>query len=217
MDTAVGLVESYLRMNGYFTVTEFSVQHADEKQPGHYATATDLDVLAIRLPWTAEDPLSVPTGNGGERCAILLAGDPALGMDQQLPDVLIGEVKEGAAELNKRLLTPQVLHTVLRRIGCAPGEYVADAVSTLLRRGEVTMRPPRGLACRVRLASFCGFVDEPPDPAVAVITLDHALQFIRERLDACRAVLQSAQFKDPALAMLKLMEKLRIGMTFKES
>ncbi len=50
MTTAVGLVESYLRLNGYFTVTEYQVQHPVAGQPGMYETATDLDILAVRLP-----------------------------------------------------------------------------------------------------------------------------------------------------------------------
>lgn len=42
MNTAVGLVETYLRLNGYFTVTEFQVQHPVPGQPGKFETATDL-------------------------------------------------------------------------------------------------------------------------------------------------------------------------------
>src|SRR5262245_18598254 len=48
MDPAVGMVESYLRVNGYFTVTEYPIVEASKY--GEYRTATDLDVLAFRFP-----------------------------------------------------------------------------------------------------------------------------------------------------------------------
>ena len=48
MDPAVGMVESYLRVNGYFTVTEYPSVEAPKY--GEYRTATDLDVLAFRFP-----------------------------------------------------------------------------------------------------------------------------------------------------------------------
>jgi hypothetical protein len=48
VDHAVALVESYLRLNGYFTVTEYPVIEACKF--GGYRTATDLDVLAFRFP-----------------------------------------------------------------------------------------------------------------------------------------------------------------------
>ncbi len=47
MDVAVSLVESYLRLNGYFTVTEFQVQQPMAGQPGRFETATDLDILGV--------------------------------------------------------------------------------------------------------------------------------------------------------------------------
>lgn len=216
MDPAVELVESYLRLNGYFTVTEFQVQHPIPDQPGHYATATDLDILAVRFPWAAEAPLHRHAGIGDERCEFVLAGDPALDASREVADVLVGEVKEGAAELNRRLTTPQVLHAVLRRIGCVPDGEVAGAAAALLQHGEVALSRDRGLACRVRLASFCGYVEEPPRPASVIITLGHMFRFIQDHLVACRALLQSAQFKDHTLSLLKLMEKLHITMGFAE-
>ena len=214
MNTAVGLVETYLRLNGYFTATEYEVQHPVPGQPGQYETATDLDILAIRLPWAAETVLRHPARPGELRCEVLLANDPALAPAPDLPDVLIGEVKEGAAELNRRLKTPDVLHAALRRIGCCPEEHIADAAAVLLQRSEVILQPSRGAACRVRLASFCGYVDEERAPGVLTITLGHMVRFIQDRLTAYRPVLRSAQFGDPLLNLLKLMEKLEIGLAF---
>ena len=47
MDTAVGLVQAYLRVNGYFTVAEYPV--LDAAGADRPRTVTDLDILAIRL------------------------------------------------------------------------------------------------------------------------------------------------------------------------
>lgn len=215
MNTAVGLVETYLRLNGYFTATEYQVQHPVPGQPGKYETATDLDILAIRLPWAAETVLRHPARPGESRCEVLLADDPALAPVPDLPDVLIGEVKEGAAELNRRLKTSDVLHAALRRLGCCPEEHIADAAAVLLQRGEVILRPPRGAACRVRLVSFCGYVDEERAPGVLTITLGHMLRFIQDRLTAYRSVLRSAQFGDPLLNFIKLVEKLEVELVFR--
>ena len=51
MDTAVALVQAYLHLNGYFTLTEYPVIEA--MRSGDYRTRTDLDVLAVRFPAAA--------------------------------------------------------------------------------------------------------------------------------------------------------------------
>jgi hypothetical protein len=48
MDTAVALIETYLGVNGYFTVTEYPI--IETARSGGYRTVTDLDVLAVRFP-----------------------------------------------------------------------------------------------------------------------------------------------------------------------
>jgi len=210
VDPAVGLVESYLRLNGYFTVTEFQVQHPSGG--GRYETATDLDVLAVRLPHAADTVLRHPQGRGEERCEILLAEDPALELQANIPDVLIGEVKEGAAQLNRRLTSPEVLHAALRRSGCCPEGHTAAAAAALAATGEFRLSAAHGVPCRVRLASFCGHVEEPPVPAVLIITLGHILEFIMGRLREYRPILRSAQFTDPTLILLKLLDKLGMDL-----
>lgn len=62
MDPAVSLVESYLRLNGYFTTTGFHIQHPNPAQSGDYVTATEVDILAVRFPWAAGGGLSGPRG-----------------------------------------------------------------------------------------------------------------------------------------------------------
>lgn len=46
MDSAVGLVQTYLRVNGYFTVVEYPVVELRDD----FRAATDLDILAFRFP-----------------------------------------------------------------------------------------------------------------------------------------------------------------------
>ena len=59
MDNAVALVQAYLRVNGYFTVSEYPIVEASRR--GGYRTATDLDILAFRFPGAGR---LVPTPGG---------------------------------------------------------------------------------------------------------------------------------------------------------
>ena len=185
MDVAVELVENYLRLNGYLTVTELQVQREARNPSPRFETATDLDVLAIRLPWAAEIVAR-------ERALpeIGLLEDPALDVNRSGPDVLIAEVKEGTARLNRALRTPEVIHTALRRVGCCPDEHIAPTAEALARLGEVRLDPPHGVACRVRLASFAGRVDEPLPPGVLVLTLGHIIGFVARRFQENHEILQ---------------------------
>lgn len=47
MDNAVALVQAYLRVNGYLTVTVYPIVEA--LPAGGFQTATDLDVLGFRF------------------------------------------------------------------------------------------------------------------------------------------------------------------------
>jgi len=168
----------------------------------------------MRLPWAAATVHRHGQQSAVQPGGIILADDPELRLIPELPDLIIGEIKEGASQLNRALRTAEVLHIALRRAGCCPDEHVVRVADLLLRSGEAVLRPPHPLGCRVRLASFCGYVDEAGAPAVLTITLGHILRFIGERLTTYRQVLSSAHFRDPSLGMLKLMEKLGIGLTF---
>lgn len=221
MDTAVGLVESYLRLNGYFTLPEFSVQQPASGATTRFQTATDLDIIAVRFPWAGEAVLTHMLDRSASGAwdplnpvEILLADDAALTVRDDVQDVLIGEVKEGASALNRALRTPEVLYTALRRIGCCPEEHFHEVASRLAREGEALISPGRGVMCRVRIVSFCGHVGEAPASRVLTITLDHIVRFIARRFETYAPLLQSAQFKDPALGLLKLLHKL--GLTIIE-
>ncbi len=208
MDVAVGLVETYLRLNGYLTVTELQVQREAGKDSGRFEAATDLDVLAIRLPWAAEIVARRP---GLPEVALL--EDPALDVNRSGPDVLIAEVKEGAAKLNQALRAREVIHAALRRVGCCAEEHIATTVETLTRFGEVRLDPPHGVACRVRLASFAGHVDEPLPPAVLTLTLGHVIRFVARRFQENRQILRGVSFHDPVLHTLRLLDKVGFDLT----
>jgi hypothetical protein len=66
MDNSVALVQAYLRLNGYFTVSELPV--IASTKGGGYRTATDLDILALRFPRAGRitqvrDEVTRPTRN----------------------------------------------------------------------------------------------------------------------------------------------------------
>lgn len=207
MDTAVQLVEAYLRLNGYFTATELQVQERVRRQPDAFETATDLDILAVHLPWAAH---AAPGSVGTPYPGVVIDKDPRLSIAPDVPDIIIGEVKEGTGALNRRFLTSGVLHGALRRTGCCPPQHIDAAVVGLLDQGAYRVQANHGVACRIRLASFCGRPGEPLAPQVLVITLDHMVRFIGEYLARYHDQVRSAQFRDPILGMLKLLHKVEL-------
>ena len=48
MDNAVALVQTYLHVNGYFTIAEYPI--IGSGRHGGYRAVTDLDILAFRFP-----------------------------------------------------------------------------------------------------------------------------------------------------------------------
>lgn len=205
MDIAVGLVESYLRLNGYLTATELQVQERVRRRPDAFETATDLDILAVHLPWAAHP---APGNNGARYPEVVIDKDPTLSIATDVPDIIIGEVKEGTGALNRRLRTSGVLHSALRRTGCCPAEHIETAVAHLLDDGSYRVGAAHGTSCRIRLASFCGRSGELLAPQVLVLTLDHIVQFIATYFTRYHEQVRSAQFSDPILGTLKLLYKM---------
>ena len=136
MDTAIALVQAYLNVNGYFTVVEYPVLEA--YRDDHARTVTDLDVLAFRFSSAGHDVIR------GQRHGPLsgraFEPDPALGCPADRPDMIVGEVKEGAARFNAATRDPLVLEIALARFGCCPPEHARDLTHRLLSRGQVVSR-----------------------------------------------------------------------------
>ncbi len=134
MDNAVALVQAYLRVNGYFTITEYPVIEALEY--GGYRAVTDLDVLAFRFPRAGRLIPGAEQAKQTER--ELFVPDPKLGIPVESPDMIIGEVKERRAEFNRGTKEPEVIRVALRRFGCCT-EHEESSVRALLGAGQAEL------------------------------------------------------------------------------
>lgn len=204
MDNAVALVQAYLRVNGYFTVTEYPVVEA--MRMGGFRVATDVDVLAFRFPGAGR---LVPRPGRSASGDTLLTGavDEALGAGLHEADMLIGEVKEGCAELNAAATDPAVLRAALTRFGCCPADHVTHTVNELMRHGSVVT--PGGH--RIRMVAF-GSTAPSGSQRYRVILLGHVVEHLRRYLRDNWDVLHSADFKEPAFGFLMTLEKAGRGV-----
>ena len=203
MDHAVALVQAYLQINGYFTVAEYPIIEATGKD--RFSTATDLDILAYRFPGAGR---VVPGKNNTHN---VFSPDPLLGVGGDVADMLIGEVKEGKAELNRNARSPKVLRTVLARFGCCSMEHVDSVVEHLIRKGKATTHDGHN----IRLVAF-GSADFNGH-SYEVITTGHIIQFIESYLFEHWAVLRNTQFKHPVLGLFMVIQKARMNMKETES
>ena len=193
MDTAVGLVQSYLYMNGYFTVTEYPV--LELLSDGEYRTVTDVDMLALRIPGAGRMT--------GSSSAGMLAVDPALDVDPDRVDLIIAEVKEGKAELNASARDPKVLRAALNRFGAVPEDRIAVVIDQLLEDGEA--EHPEG--ARVRLMAFGSRPPVQRRNKYRWMLHGDLVGFMRRTIGEHWSEAQTIQSKDPALSFLLLLEK----------
>lgn len=205
MDPAVGLVESYLRVNGYFTVTEYPL--VEICKHGEYRTATDLDVLAFRFPGAGRLVPFQAGKTANEKGIQTFAPDPQLGGVSDEADMLIGEVKEGRAELNAAARDPAVLRAALTRFGCCAPDHVPAVVEALLQHG----RAHTHCGHLVRLIAFGSLPPLSNGGKYAVISLGHVHEFLEGYIHEHWDVLCHAQFKDLAFAFEVILEKARRG------
>lgn len=203
MDNAVSLVQAYLRVNGYFTVSEFPV--IELRRPEGYTAATDLDILAFRFPGAGR---VVPQrGRAPAADEIHFAPDPALGVSVERSDMIIGEVKEGRAVLNGPAKDPAVLRAVLVRFGCCSPADAPRFADRLLRQGVTKL--PTGH--RLRMMAFGSIVDPSTGGRYQQISLGHILEFLQAYLQEHWEVLRHEDPKDPALGFLSLLQKCKEG------
>lgn len=198
MDSAVGLVQAYLRVNGYFTVSEYPIVEARHG----YQAATDMDVLAFRFPGTERVIPGEDERGRGPRAAFRV--DPLLEVPDGQPDMIVGEVKEGDAEFNRTGRRPEVLAAALARFGCCPGSAAEALVDELLGAGSAAT--PDGHT--VRLVAFGSTVSGTGGSYLRV-PLGHVARFLDAWLQEHWDVLRHAQLKDPVLAFLAMMVKMR--------
>jgi len=199
MDTAVALVRSYLHANGFFTVTEYPIlEMIGDETP---RTVTDIDVLGLRFPGAGG--VGSDTTTGGLR----IAADPALGLDDSVIEVIIGEVKEGAAILNKAARDPQVLAAVLRRFGQMNQDVVDGLVAELVETGVA--HHPAGI--RIRLVVFATKPPSSNNVRYEWISIGDIAKWLQEQVHENWERVKTIQSKDPALSFLILFEKASRG------
>jgi hypothetical protein len=196
MDIAVNLVESFLRLNGYFTLSEFEVQR--RLGDGEFRTITDVDIMAIRMP-AARHP-----GDTHGDCQLLLIDDPVLRLEDDLIDVVVGEVKQGPAEFNPGIRDHAALHSILRRVEWLYGSGLQPIIDGLQHHGVATVPDRSGEArVRTRLVAF-GRSDHDDLHTVPISHIVRSmLGFFEEHEDAIRPI----QYRDPAPALLRLLLK----------
>jgi len=200
MDNAVALVQTYLHINGYFTVAEYPVIEAVGKEK--YRMATDLDILAFRFPGAGH----LLPGKQGEEG--VYTPDPVLRCPDDQADMLVGEVKEGHAVLNRGATDPVVLRSMLARFGCCSMHDVGHLVQQLISKGRTTA--PSGHL--VRLVAFGSGAASVEGRHYDVIDLGHVVQFLQDYLRQHWEVLRHTQFKGPALGFLMTLEKAIVGL-----
>ncbi len=196
MDTAVALVQAYLHVNGYLTVTEYPVAELTRRHG--IQSATDIDILAIRLPQAGG---VVPARKKNHVNGFV--ADPVLGVEEGLIDFIIAEVKEGPAQLNRGTRNPSVLTAVLLRFGCGPAAEVPENVTSLLKTGvSVT-----STNMRIRLLAFGSEADAVPPVPSLEISHAHVLHFLRDHLQEHWKLFRTMHTTDPAFGFVLLMEK----------
>jgi hypothetical protein len=194
VDIAVNLVESYLRACGYLTLTELELAVLDEG--GEWRSATDIDVVGIRLP----GPEKELEGIGARFLAV---EDPVLDLAPDLIDVIIGEVKQGHALFNPALTRPEVLQAMLGRLRWLYGTPL-DEVLDALRSGQVSVvTGPAGVKVRTRLVAF----GQAEVDGLHAISMRHVIERLIEFMGLYQEMLRPLQLKEPGVATLRLLAK----------
>ncbi len=202
MDTAVALVQTYLNINGYFTVVEYPVLEASRD---HARSVTDLDVLAFRFPHAGHQVVK-----GHQQVPLsghVFEPDAALGCPGDRPDMIVGEVKESAARFNDATCDPAVLQIALARFGCCPLDHSAHLAERLLSRGSV--ETPSGHT--VRMIAFGSVPDATARAHWTTISMHHVVKFLRDYVQQHWNVLRHAQIKDSTLGLLALLQKFKVA------
>lgn len=198
MDNAVALVQAFLRLHGYLTVTEFPVIRAGRS--GGYECLTDLDILAFRFGESVGHGSAMHHPEEEEANALL-------GIAAGMPDMIIGEVKEGRAELNDAATKHGVLTAALERFGCYPHKEIDAVVRELLQNGRVNSRHGHG----VRLVAFGALPPGQRDARCHVVLLGDLLAHLRADMRRHWPAWRASASKDPGFGMLLTLEKAERG------
>lgn len=197
MDIAVNLVENYLRLTGYMTLSEFEVQRRDKK--GRFKTVTDIDIMGIRFP----GDIYLGDPHQARDYELLIIDDPVLELGKDTIDVIVGEVKQGPAELNPGIKDHGVLHSMLRRVEWIYNTDLDEVIEGLQRHAVHTAPSKGGGQIRTRLVAF----GRSRHSNTNTVSLSHIvttmLDFFEKHEDAFKPI----QFREPAPAFLRLLLK----------
>ncbi len=200
MNSGVAVVKAYLRVNGYLVLDEVPVVLPDGL--GGYRTHTDLDIVAVRFPCVR---MGVPDADG--RIATPIATDPTLDVPKGAIDVIIGEVKEGRAHLNRAVRSPEALRMGLARVGVCDDQELDRTAESLAKQAVVRMEDSVPVR-QVRLVAF-GSGTSRRTRTHYVVSLKDAWEFMRVLVEREHEVLLPATIPDPILGLLHLGNKLR--------
>jgi hypothetical protein len=151
-------------------------------------TLTEVDVAALHLP-------------SGERDFL---PDPTLRVPAGKPDMIIGEVKEGRAEINESATDPDVIAKVLRRFGCCAAEEARHVALQLLAHGAADTRAGHA----VRLVAFGTSIKNVPGPYLKVMLSD-VVAYVDRYISENWEVVRAAGSKDPIFGVMILLAKAR--------
>jgi hypothetical protein len=202
VDIAVNLVESYLRFNGYLTLSEFEVQARNER--GVFEAVTDVDIMAVRFPGdvVVGDP-------AGDEARMMVIADPALRLEPGQIDVIIGEVKQGAAEFNPGIRRHVVLASMLQRVRSLFARDLTEVVTELARH-DLSLTPGRdGGTVRVRLVAF----GRSQGHGLHFIGHGHIVRTLMGFISGLDDAFRPVQLREPAPAMLALLLKSGFEVT----
>ncbi len=203
MNAGVSLVRAYLLLNGYFTATDIPVIR--QQGEGGYRELTDIDVMGVRFPFAAH---VVPLGEPGPEDDLRLPLDEKLGVDEEVVDVILAEVKEGKPSLNPMFRTHEALERALARLGCVPPRDTERVVAELQETGEARVGGEDAPAtCRIRLMAF-GAGKAGPREGYTVISLRRAARFVANNLRDYHEVIRPARINDPFMGILHFLEKI---------
>lgn len=195
-DAASDLVGAYLRVNGYFVLTDLEIHVAEH---GAYRAVTDIDIVAIR-PRSMPGPVHYRGAQGAAECVLVGEVDPALGVALDRCDVIVGEVKRGDAALNPGIRDPRALHAVIRRVGDVFGADAETVIDALIAHGEFVTE-----AAQARLVAFARQGSVPTG-----LTMHHEriVDWLNTVLAHHRELFEITAHSDPVLSLLALSSRV---------
>jgi hypothetical protein len=200
MNAGVAVVKAYLRVNGYLVLEEVPVVLPEKI--GGYRTHTELDIVAVRFPCVR---MGAPDEAG--RIENPIATDPILDVPEGAIDVIIAEVKEGRAHLNRAIRSPEALRLGLARVGVCDEQELDKAAVSLSEQAVVRLESSKPVR-QVRLVAF-GMGTSRKTHTHYVVSLKDAWEFVHTIVQRGHEMLLPATLSDPVLGLLHLENKLR--------